>query len=312
MAWHSDRTIFLQSLLQLICILSMIGALITIVSYALWLDIRTKSRKLLLHLAAADLLSAGSLLYGLTEFFQKNSINCKVQSFLTTTANIAQLTIYIMISVYVFTAVCSREKHNELIRKYAAYICWIVSIVVVSIGAVRDALGYDGTLIKFGWCWISEESTYANVWRIITSTGLECFSYIFVPLFYFLAYWKLDESLKDLTRLSIHDYNSLHQLCKSQKKLMFVPVAFFLVRICSTIKCLLYILRIEASRNWFLSYFQTFGICSQGFVNFILYCICTPRVRKRLGQLKNWKKRDVRGGHIDYNVNERTRLLRRH
>lgn len=130
MSWRTDKTIFQQSLLQLICILSILGALITIISYAVWLDIRTKSRRLLLHLAAADVLSAGSLLYGLTEFFHRNSINCKVQSFLSTIANIAQLAIYIIISVYVFTAVCSREKYNELIRKYGAYICWIVSIII--------------------------------------------------------------------------------------------------------------------------------------------------------------------------------------
>lgn len=87
------------------CSLSCLGSALLLCSHALWPELRTRPRQLLLHLSLADLLSALSYFYGVLRDFQRSSWDCVLQGALSTFANTSSFFWTMAIALYLYLTI---------------------------------------------------------------------------------------------------------------------------------------------------------------------------------------------------------------
>ena len=91
------------------CGLSLFGSLLIITTYLIWKDLQTTSRKLLLYLSLAELLSALGIGYGTLRTFMTTQgmtvAECEIQSVMTTFATLSSLLWGVALTAYLHTTV---------------------------------------------------------------------------------------------------------------------------------------------------------------------------------------------------------------
>lgn len=96
----SERAVVLLS-----CVLSALGSGLLVATHALWPDLRTRARRLLLFLSLADLLSAASYFYGVLQDFAGPSWDCVLQGALSTFANTSSFFWTVAIALYLYLSI---------------------------------------------------------------------------------------------------------------------------------------------------------------------------------------------------------------
>ncbi|KAB0343028.1 hypothetical protein FD754_019954 [Muntiacus muntjak] len=96
----SERAVVLLS-----CVLSAVGSGLLITTHALWPDLRSLARRLLLFLSLADLLSAASYFYGVLQDFEDSSWDCVLQGALSTFANTSSFFWTVAIALYLYLCI---------------------------------------------------------------------------------------------------------------------------------------------------------------------------------------------------------------
>lgn len=96
----SERAVVLLS-----CVLSAGGSGLLITTHALWPDLRSLARRLLLFLSLADLLSAASYFYGVLQDFEDSSWDCVLQGALSTFANTSSFFWTVAIALYLYLSI---------------------------------------------------------------------------------------------------------------------------------------------------------------------------------------------------------------
>ena len=151
------------------CILSMIGAILIILSYVLIRDIRTKAREILVNLSLMDFMTAAANFTGVVVNFDTYLLDpthpgisdhkyhlmndfCKSQAFFAMYGTVASVLWTICIAVYVFLRIML-DNHN--IAQKAVYCCYVVSYgvpLILSLWFVLTGkLGY-APYGGSGWC----------------------------------------------------------------------------------------------------------------------------------------------------------------
>jgi G protein-coupled receptor 157 len=126
----SERAVVLLS-----CVLSALGSGLLVVTHALWPELRSRARRLLLFLSLADLLSAASYFYGVLQDFADTSWDCVLQGALSTFANTSSFFWTVAIALYLYLSIvrAARGPGTDLLL-------WAFHVVRWVDGAVFKAL----------------------------------------------------------------------------------------------------------------------------------------------------------------------------
>lgn len=114
---QTEVYVYEQVVILTSCVLSFFGSLLIICTFAIWHDLRTTPRKLLVYLSVADLLSALSYFYGVLRIFDSDSGDCIAQGAISTFANTSSFfwTVAIAIYLYVFIVKSSQRQADNLV-----------------------------------------------------------------------------------------------------------------------------------------------------------------------------------------------------
>lgn len=139
--------------------LSMVGVSIIILTYLFIKEIRTLSRHIIVCISVADLVTCLSNVSGLliTPDATVSSLECKVQSFVGTTAVLSSFLWTMMLAVYLYVIIV-KQMHSlgrRIIIPYSHVLCWCLPLAINIIAISFGALGNDEDNTSSGWCWIS-------------------------------------------------------------------------------------------------------------------------------------------------------------
>lgn len=87
------------------CVLSALGSGLLVGTHALWPELRTRPRELLLYLSLADLLSALSYFYGVLRNFDGTSWDCVLQGALSTFSNTSSFFWTVAVALYLYVTI---------------------------------------------------------------------------------------------------------------------------------------------------------------------------------------------------------------
>lgn len=119
-SWGETNVALYELVLVLIsCFLSVVGSVLVLLTYALWPDLRTKPRRLLLFLSIADLFSALSYFYGSLKSFNSNTWDCVTQGAVSTFSNTSSFFWTVAIAVYLYIIIVrSRPRLADSLHVY--------------------------------------------------------------------------------------------------------------------------------------------------------------------------------------------------
>jgi len=277
-----------QTLTTLSATLSLLGTVLIISTYFAWKDLRSTSRRILVFISIADFFIAGSYLFGTwfhTDMYRTTS--CIAQSFVSSTASLWSFFWTAFLAVFMYITVAKKQRSKaEILLKVFHFIGWGVPLIIVGAALKEGALGDGRDLFTSGWCWISpglpKKERY--LWMLMTGKAWEVTAYILSFVFYFMLKFHIRKQVF-LHKRQFPSDKSADIALKAERKLTLVPIIFVLVRIWGTIRFILYSYAdIGVHYSWWdegLLYLQGIGNTSQGFANFLLFCLFTEKFQAR-------------------------------
>ncbi|KAM6218051.1 G-protein coupled receptor 157 [Rhynchocyon petersi] len=281
----SERAVVLLS-----CVLSAIGSGLLVATHALWPDLRSRARRLLLYLSLADLLSAASYFYGVLQDFSGPSWDCVLQGALSTFANTSSFFWTVAIAIYLYLSIV-RALHgpqsDRLLWVFHA-VSWGVPLAITVAAVVLKKIGYDASDVSVGWCWIDLEAEDSTLWMLLTGKLWELLAYVLLPVIYILIRKHINRAHEALSeyRPIVTDAHQ-RQRCTSiaDKKLILIPLIFICLRVWSTVRFALTLCGSPAVHTPVLVVLHGIGNTFQGGANCIMFILCTHTVRTRLFSL---------------------------
>ncbi|MBZ3873833.1 putative G-protein coupled receptor 157 [Sciurus carolinensis] len=279
----SERAVVLLS-----CALSALGSGLLVATHALWPDLRSRARRLLLFLSLADLLSAASYFYGVLQDFSGPSWDCVLQGALSTFANTSSFFWTVAIALYLYLSIVHAARGPQTDRLLWAFhaVSWGVPLAITVAAVSLKKIGYDASDVSVGWCWIDLEAKDHVLWMLLTGKLWEMLAYVMLPLLYLLVRKHINRA-----REALSEYRPIlceaHQLQRrsssvADMKLVLIPLIFICLRVWSTVRFVLTLCGSPAVRTPVLVVLHGIGNTFQGGANCIMFVLCTPVVRTRL------------------------------
>lgn len=192
------------------CVLSILGALVIILTFIRWKDVRTMSRRLLVFISIADFFTAagnltglafnldqplsegdGNLTRNLTVFEMYHPPFCVTQSFITTTSSLSSffwtciLAWYLYLSlVHIRPDTFRRPWHFALMH----FIGWGIPLACGIAALTKGALGADNKSVSAGWCFITQHDGFSHrqqiIWQLMVGKLWEILTYVIMIILY--------------------------------------------------------------------------------------------------------------------------------
>uniref|UniRef100_A0A5F9CI90 G protein-coupled receptor 157 n=1 Tax=Oryctolagus cuniculus TaxID=9986 RepID=A0A5F9CI90_RABIT len=180
----SERAVVLLS-----CALSALGSGLLVATHALWPDLRSRARRLLLFLSLADLLSAASYFYGVLQDFAGPSWDCVLQGALSTFANTSSFFWTVAVALYLYLSIVHGAHAPQPDRLLWAFhvVSWGVPLAITVAAVTLKKIGYDASDVSVGWCWIDLEAEDHVLWMLLTGKLWEMLAYVTLPVLYLLV-----------------------------------------------------------------------------------------------------------------------------
>ncbi|KAK3547237.1 hypothetical protein QTP86_017820 [Hemibagrus guttatus] len=250
---QTDVAVYEQVVVLLSCALSVLGSVLVMSTYALWPDLRTTPRQLLVFLSVADLLSAVSYSYGVYNVFKANTWDCVTQGAFSTFSNTSSFfwTVAIAVYLYIFIVKSSQRLADSLVL-YFHLISWGVPLAITVAAVSLQKIGYDASEVSVGWCWISIEEDDHVLWMLLTGKIWELLAYVILPVLYILIKRHIHKAHAALSEYRpILACNGLSQSVSSMadRKLTLIPIIFIALRLWSTVRFVLLLTDSPARQN---------------------------------------------------------------
>lgn len=193
-------------------ILSFFGTLFIIVSYFLWKDIRSKSRRILVYISIADFCTAVATVAATASFWLTGSETkqvCFIQSIIGTLSVLCSFFWTAFMAVYLYLNVCKKTSRLANRLLYFFHMCgWGVPVVIVSIGASTNKLGNNGDQVTSGWCWVNKNLPWNEqvLWMFLAGKLWEIMACLVIVLLYGLLKRSMTKKVS---------YNSVWNLCRA-------------------------------------------------------------------------------------------------
>lgn len=177
---------------------------------------------------------------------------------------------------------------------------WVIPVLIAATAYGEKAVGNSEDLVSSGWCWIKIDRNgdrWWNVlWMCIAGKGWEILSYIAISVFYFLVKWQIRREMKTGFAPGSHflTLRSIEAVKKADRKLMFIPIVFILLRIWGTIRFFRFLVYFPSTpplQEW-LMILHGVGDSGQGFANFVLFCLFTEKIRRKFKLCCGNQKKD--------------------
>ncbi|XP_012646923.2 G-protein coupled receptor 157 [Microcebus murinus] len=281
----SERAVVLLS-----CALSALGSGLLVATHALWPDLRTRARRLLLFLSLADLLSAASYFYGVLQDFAGPSWDCVLQGALSTFANTSSFFWTVAIALYLYLSIVRTARGPRTDRLLWGFhvVSWGVPLAITVAAVALKKIGYDASDVSVGWCWIDLEAEDRVLWMLLAGKLWEMLAYVTLPLLYLLVRKHINRAHEALSeyRPILSEAHRLPRRCAAaDKKLVLIPLIFICLRVWSTVRFVLTLCGSPAVRAPVLVILHGIGNTFQGGANCIMFVLCTRAVRTRLFSL---------------------------
>ena len=149
----------------LVCLLSIAGSALVILTYVLSKNLRTVARQLLVNLSIADMLANASHVFGMAANLSQNhtegvgqpynvALACSFQGALTLFATVACFLWTIALALYLFALlVVRRSKVRKGLVVGFYLVCWGLPLVLIALFASLGFLGYE-EVAHVGWCYL--------------------------------------------------------------------------------------------------------------------------------------------------------------
>ncbi|XP_072464884.1 G-protein coupled receptor 157 isoform X1 [Notamacropus eugenii] len=284
--YPSEKIVVLLS-----CVLSFLGSSLLIGTHALWPDLRSRARQLLLFLSLADLLSAASYFYGVFQDFQTTTWDCVVQGALSTFANTSSFFWTVAIAIYLYlTIVRSNQGPWSGSRLLCCFhiISWGVPLAITATAVALKKIGYDASDVSVGWCWVNIEVEDRLLWMLLAGKLWEMLAYLVLPVLYILIRKHISRAhaaLSEYRPLLAETYACQHRTSVADKKLILIPLIFICLRVWSTVRFILTLCNSPAVQTPVLVVLHGIGNTFQGGANCIMFVLCTQAFRDRLFSL---------------------------
>jgi len=162
--------------------LSILGSLVVIITYALYKDIRSSSRHIIVCISIADLivstanLVADILPAGILEV-------CVLQSFIGSTANLCSFmwTLFLAVFLHITFVQEKPAKARALIHPWFHLLGWLFPLAINVVALCTRNLGDNNDRAVSGWCWIRIPSKF--ILLMFCSYYLVTFFILFIYLF---------------------------------------------------------------------------------------------------------------------------------
>ncbi|XP_005620658.2 G-protein coupled receptor 157 [Canis lupus familiaris] len=278
----SERAVVLLS-----CALSALGSGLLVATHALWPDLRSRARRLLLFLSLADLLSAASYFYGVLQDFAGPSWDCVLQGALSTFANTSSFFWTVAIALYLYLSIVRAAREPRTGRLLWAFhvVSWGVPLAITVAAVALKKIGYDASDVSVGWCWIDLEAEDRILWMLLTGKLWEMLAYVTLPVLYLLIRKHINrahEALSEYRPILSEAHQLQRRASVADKKLILIPLIFICLRVWSTVRFVLTLCGSPAVRSPVLVVLHGIGNTFQGGANCIMFVLCTQAVRTRL------------------------------
>ena len=203
-----------RTLVVLTSALSLLGAIVIIVTYYAWKDMQSTSRKILVYISGADCVVVLSFMFGAFLPPNTNSPSCTAQSLLYTTANLCSIFWTTFMAVFLYISIARKKPKLADIMFYMFHaIGWGVPVLIACIALQAGVLGNDRDIYSSAWCWIKVHDSGKNVednyimWMLVTGKAWEVLVFILILIFYGLLKCHLRQEVGDCQwRLSLITY----------------------------------------------------------------------------------------------------------
>ena len=170
--------------------LSLIGALLIIITFIMWPDLRTNSRRMIVFISINDFFVALFNIIGIYNPPLDNDM-CRMQSLVTNVTILSSFMWTLNLSYYFYLTICRKisAEYERPIMQLFHLIGWGIPILIGIIAFSNSAYGFSRNVGTSGWCWISEHQKWSKVvmWMFITGKGWEIMAYICIFKFYLLV-----------------------------------------------------------------------------------------------------------------------------
>ncbi|CAH1788907.1 unnamed protein product [Owenia fusiformis] len=305
-------------------ILSIIGSILMFYIYLTFKSVRgSKSVKMLQFLTLADMTTAIGNLIGLLWYLCRGHVSnevsdvwCKFHSALTIGSSICSFLWTIAIALHLYIAIAREDvRHADKLTPLFHVVCWILPAVVMVTALGMNVLGYDRNLKHASWCWIEPTLKTALFWQYMSGKAWEVLACIATALLYIATKIYLKRQMKNSAQLFAVDSQAnksrQQRFLIANRKMTFVPVTFFLLRIWGTVRFLIGAHWNEvASKTWmvWIVPLQGIGDSAQGFANAILFIILTESIRLKMkAMICCIREPHVNIPSVDSNQNNRRR-----
>nr|XP_047923293.1 G-protein coupled receptor 157 isoform X2 [Anser cygnoides] len=179
--YAAERAVVLAS-----CLLSCLGSSLLLCTHALWPELRTRPRQLLLYLSLADLLSALSYFYGVLQDFDRTSWDCVLQGALSTFANTSSFFWTMAIALYLYLTIVRGSPTGAGLLCCFHAVSWGVPLCITVAAVALKKIGYDASNVSVGWCWVNLDAEDRLLWMLLTGKVWEILAYVTLPVLYIL------------------------------------------------------------------------------------------------------------------------------
>ena len=167
--------------------LSLIAALLIIITFIMWPDLRTNSRRMIVFISINDFFVALFNIIGIYNPPLDNEM-CRTQALVTNVAILSSFLWTLNLSYYFYLTICMKipVKYERRIMQLLHLIGWGIPILIGIIAFTMGAYGFSRNVGTSGWCWISEHQKWWKVvmWMFVTGKGWEIMAYICIFKFY--------------------------------------------------------------------------------------------------------------------------------
>ena len=183
--------------------LSIMGALVIIITFVMWPDLRTNSRNIILFISIGDLFVAITNIVGL--YGHSHSLTCEIEATLNIVAILSSFFWTVFLSVYFYVTICrkiSLEMEARMMRFFHVT-AWGIPFLLAAIALGDRAVGNSNDFVSSGWCWIKYRQDWwkMKLWMFLAGKGWEILAYVTICVFYVLVKLQIRREVRMIYRM---------------------------------------------------------------------------------------------------------------
>ena len=169
----------LKLLETIVASLSIFGSLTIIITYFIFEDLQTTTRKFLVYISFADFFTVFPYLIEAWVGHRTSKTNCIVQSFVTATAVMWSFCWTSSLAIYLYIVIVRRKQNlADKLMPYFHVVNWGLPLALIGTALYCNKLGKEGSHDSGGWCWIKVEGSKKPIgWMLACGKLWEILSY---------------------------------------------------------------------------------------------------------------------------------------